>query len=72
MSLALYNFSDTPAMPLKDAHFGGFFVGHPLFDGVLRGVAIGICIGIMRGNNTRHASPRCAPGGLLFCGVGKS
>lgn len=26
MSLAMYNLLDTPAMPLSEAHFGGFFV----------------------------------------------
>ncbi len=26
LAFALYNYSNTPAMPLYDAHFGGFFV----------------------------------------------
>lgn len=36
------------------------------------GIANGVVSGIIRTNNTRHASQRCAPDGLLFCGVVKA
>lgn len=37
-----------------------------------QGIAKAAVFGIIASNNTRHASPRCAPGGLLFCGVGNA
>ena len=50
---------NTPAMPLHDAHFGGFFVSQPCHRlGALR---------IILANNTPHASRQiCAPWGVTF------
>ena len=75
MSNALYNSSHTLAMPLYDAHFGGFFVLRSQLDITKQGVVMQARIGIMRRNNTPQASPpvrwrEAQTGGFLISGVG--
>lgn len=74
MSVAMYNTWHTPAMPLDDAHFGGFFVVTARIVLESMGVARTRIARIIHPNNTPQAYPavRCGDaqtGGLLISGA---
>lgn len=70
MSVAMYNARHTPAMPLDDAHFGGFFT----LQNRQKKFAHNSVVSIIAPNNTPQAYPavRCGEaqtGGLLISGA---
>jgi hypothetical protein len=77
MSCSMYNLNYTPAMPLNDAHFGGFFVAPISIFLEDIGVACALTVRIIRPNNTPQASlpvhrRDAQTGGLLISGGGNA
>lgn len=75
MIAVMYNSFNTPAMPLYDAHFGGFFVSRSPLNLPFGGIAKMDDFGIIAPNNTPQAylsehRHDAQTGGLLISGVG--